>query len=58
MLRLYASNRRDGARLLSSAVVIAGAGLVRVDHPAGRLVALVAGVISLYWWGCYRRLEH
>jgi hypothetical protein len=58
MPRLYASNRRDGARLLSSAVVIAGAGLVRVDHPAGRLVALVAGVISLYWWGCYRRLEH
>ncbi|MEB3184997.1 MAG: hypothetical protein VKM97_03840 [Cyanobacteriota bacterium] len=58
MPRLYASNRRDGARLLSSAVVIAGAGLVRVDHPAGRLIALLAGAISVYWWGCYRRLEH
>jgi hypothetical protein len=56
MPRLYASNRRDGARLLSSAVVIAGAGLVRVDHPAGRLIALLAGLISVYWWRCYRRL--
>lgn len=58
MRRLYASNRRDGARLLSSAVVIAGAGLVRVDHPAGRLIALLGGLVSLYWWRCYRRLEH
>jgi hypothetical protein len=58
MPRLYASNRRDGARLLSSALVIAGAGLVRIDHPIGRLVALVAGLVSLYWWQCYRRLNH
>ncbi|MEY3462938.1 MAG: hypothetical protein RLZZ468_716 [Cyanobacteriota bacterium] len=58
MPRFYASNRRDGARLLSSATVIAGAGLVRVDHPAGRLVALVAGAISVYWWLCYRQLSH
>jgi hypothetical protein len=55
--RLYASNRRDGSRLLSSALVIAGIGLVRFDHPLGRLVALVAGALSLYWWQCYRHLE-
>jgi len=58
MPRLYASNRRDGARLLSSALVFTTAGVVRLDHPAGRLVALVAGLISLYWWRCYRQLEH
>lgn len=58
MARFYASNRRDGARLLSSSLVVAGAGLVRIDHPMGRIVALVAGVISLYWWQCYRRLDH
>lgn len=58
MPRLYASNRRDGARLLSSALVIAGAGLVRLDHPAGRLLALGAGLVSLYWWQCYRQLNH
>jgi hypothetical protein len=58
MPRLYASNRRDGARLLSSSLVIAGAGLVRIDHPVGQLVTLLAGLISLYWWQCYRQLDH
>lgn len=57
MPRLYASNRRDGSRLLSSAVVIAAIGLVRFDHPIGRVVFVVAGAVSLYWWQCYRRLE-
>lgn len=54
--RLFARNRRDGARLLSSATVIAGAGLVRIDHPIGRVVFLVAGSISLFWWLQYRQL--
>lgn len=58
MPRLYASNRRDGARLLSSSLVITGAGLVRIDHPVGQLVTLLAGLISLYWWQCYRQLDH
>jgi hypothetical protein len=56
LARFYVKNRRDGSRLLSSALVITAAGMVRIDHPAGRLVALVAGLISLYWWGCYRKL--
>ncbi|MDM7954292.1 MAG: hypothetical protein QUV07_13905 [Cyanobium sp. CZS 25K] len=56
--RFYVGNRRDGARLLSSALVITGAGLIRVDHPAGRALALVAGLLSLYWWLCYRKLTH
>lgn len=58
MARRFASNRRDGARLLSSALVITGAGVVRIDHPVGRLVALVGGLISLDWWLCYRQLQH
>jgi hypothetical protein len=44
--------------LLSTALVISGAGLVRFDHPLGRIVALVAGLISLFWWLRYRRLTH
>lgn len=56
--RFYVSNRRDGSRLLSSALVITGAGLIRFDHPLGRLIALVAGLLSLYWWLCYRKLQH
>jgi hypothetical protein len=55
--RFFAGNRRDGARLLSSALVITGIGLVRVDHPVGRLVALVAGSLALYWWLQYRQLR-
>jgi hypothetical protein len=56
LARFFAGNRRDGARLLSTAVVITGAGLVRIDHPIGRLVALLAGLVSLYWWMGYRQL--
>ena len=41
---------------LSSALVITGIGLIRIDHPLGRLVALVAGSLSLYWWSQYRNL--
>ena len=49
--------RRDGARLLSSALVLSGAGLVRVDHPLGQLVFVLAGLVSLFWWRQYRRLS-
>jgi len=55
--RFYVNNRRDGSRLLSSAVVIAVIGLIRCDTLAGQLVALVAGLLSLYWWQCYRQLQ-
>ncbi|MEB3172647.1 MAG: hypothetical protein VKL97_02155 [Cyanobacteriota bacterium] len=57
MARFYVNNRRDGARLLSSAVVIAGIGLVRIDHPIGQAVFAVAGLLSLYWWRCYCQLK-
>jgi hypothetical protein len=57
LARFFAKNRRDGARLLSTMLVITGAGVVRLDHPFGRGVALVAGLVSLYWWLCYRQLQ-
>lgn len=57
MARFYVKNRRDGSRLLSSALVIACVGLVRIDHPIGQFVALVAGSVSIYWWFCYRQLS-
>ncbi|MFO0038533.1 MAG: hypothetical protein ACK522_06255 [Synechococcaceae cyanobacterium] len=55
--RWFPSNRRDGSRLLSTALVISGAGLVRLDHPLGRLVFVLAGLVSLFWWRQYRRLS-
>lgn len=57
LARFYVNNRRDGSRLLSSALVICAAGLMRVDHPIGRSVALIAGLVSFYWWICYRQIK-
>lgn len=55
-VRFFARNRRDGARLLSSALVIMVVGLTGWQHQAGRIVAVAAGLVSLYWWLQYRRL--
>jgi hypothetical protein len=55
--RFYVNNRRDGSRLLSSAVVITVIGLIRCDTLAGQVIALIAGLLSLYWWQCYRQLQ-
>ena len=57
LARLYAKNRRDGARLISTAVVITSIGAIRIDHPVGQAVTLLGTLVSLYWWSCYRRLE-
>lgn len=57
LARFYVNNRRDGSRLLSSALAIFAAGLMRVDHPIGRSVALLAGLVSIYWWFCYRQIK-
>lgn len=57
MPRFYVNNRRDGSRLLSSAVVISTIGLVAHAHPVGLTVALVGSGISLYWWFCYIQLK-
>ena len=55
--RFFARNRRDGARLLSSTLIIAVSGLVGWQHVAGRVVAVIAGVLSLFWWLQYRQLK-
>jgi len=53
----YAKNRRDGSRLLSTALVICAVGLIRSDHRLGQWTAIVAGGLSCYWGLCYGRLE-
>ncbi len=54
---LYAKNRRDGARLLSSALVITSIALMRLDHTIGLVIAILGTAVCLYWWRCYRTLE-
>lgn len=53
---LFARNRRDGARLLSSALIITVIALVNWAHPLGKTVALIGAGVSLFWWLRYRRL--
>jgi hypothetical protein len=55
---LFVKNRRDGSRLLSSALLVCAAGLIRFDHPVGRGLFLLTSAICLYWGYCYGRLEH
>jgi hypothetical protein len=56
LARYFVQNRRDGARLLSSALVITGSALLRLDHPIGQLLSLMGAMVCLYWWYCYRQL--
>jgi hypothetical protein len=57
-MRLFVGNRRDGSRLLSSAIATAVVGFVRFDSPWGQAVALGATALSVWWWICYRQLSH
>ena len=55
--RLFPRHRRDGARLLSSTLILAVIGLVAWQHPLGRTVAVLASALSLFWWLQYRQLK-
>ena len=56
-LRLFVGNRRDGARLISSTLVIAVIGLVGWQSWIGRLVGVSAALLSLFWWRKYQQLR-
>ncbi|NQV10148.1 MAG: hypothetical protein HQ527_03115 [Cyanobacteria bacterium] len=58
MAPFFVKNRRDGSRLLSTAMVICAVGLIRFDHRIGQIMAISAGSLSCYWGFCYGRLEH
>lgn len=55
--RLFTDNRRDGSRMVSSALLVAFAGLLRWDHPLGIAVAAGAGTLALLWFLLYLGLE-
>lgn len=55
--RLFTDNRRDGSRMVSSALLVAFAGLLRWDHPLGVAVAAGAGALALLWFLLYLGLE-
>ena len=54
---LYVQNRRDGSRLLSSALVIFTIAATQLHQAWGAAVAMISAVVCLYWGFAYRRLE-
>lgn len=55
--RLFSDNRRDGSRMVSSALLVAFAGLLGWDHPLGIATTVGAGTLALVWFLLYRGLE-
>ena len=55
--RLFSDNRRDGSRMVSSALLIAFAGLLRWNHPLGVAVAVGSGTLALMWFLLYLGLK-
>ena len=55
--QLFSDNRRDGSRMVSSALLVAFAGLLYRDHLLGVVVAAGAGSLALLWFLLYLGLE-
>nr|YP_002049296.1 hypothetical protein PCC_0667 [Paulinella chromatophora]ACB43086.1 hypothetical protein PCC_0667 [Paulinella chromatophora] len=58
MAFLYSKNRRDGSRLLSSAIIICIFSFMCIDHKIGQIFSLMMAIVSLYWWSLYRKLTY
>ena len=54
---LYVQNRRDGSRLLSSALVICTIGATQIHQSWGVLLTSISTVVCIYWGYAYSRLE-
>ena len=53
----YVKNRRDGSRLLSSALVIFTIAITQHQTIWGVVVASISALICLYWGFAYRKLD-
>ena len=54
---LYVQNRRDGSRLLSSALVIFMIGATQIHKHWGVVLTSISAVVCIYWGYAYSRLE-
>ena len=55
--RLFVNNRRDGARLISSALVLFTIFATQIDQTWALPFVLFFTVLCLYWGMLYRRLD-
>ena len=54
---LYVRNRRDGSRLLSSALVVFTIAVTQLQQAWGLTVTAISAVVCVYWGFAYSRLE-
>ena len=54
---LYVRNKRDGARMLSSGLVIFTIAATQYQSRWGAVLAGISFVVCVYWGFAYRRLE-
>lgn len=55
---LFAQNRRDGSRILSSSLAITFIGLVRSNTTWGLIVLLLGTATSIWFWHFYKQLKN
>ncbi len=53
----YVKNRRDGSRLLSSALVIFTIAITQHQTTWGVVVASISALVCVYWGFAYRKLD-
>ncbi|WP_320666581.1 hypothetical protein [Prochlorococcus sp. MIT 1307] len=57
MPRFFANNRRDGARLISSALLILTIAFTQLNHLWGQLLGVFSMTVCIYWALAYQRLD-
>ncbi|BEV36846.1 hypothetical protein [Synechococcus sp. M16CYN] len=55
---LYIKNRRDGSRLISSALVVFTIAITQNQRQWGVVVASISALVSLYWGFAYHNLNN
>jgi len=56
--RLFPNNRRDGARLLSSAIALLAISATQLQTAWGLILTVFFSALCLTWGMAYRHLEH
>ncbi|WP_320675630.1 hypothetical protein [Prochlorococcus sp. MIT 1300] len=57
LAKFFVKNRRDGARMLSTGLLILAIASTQIDHSWGQALSAFSALICIYWWLAYRRLE-
>ncbi len=57
MRNFFATNRRDGARMISSALLVFTIGATQIDHGWGQFLTVLSMTVCIFWGIAYRKLD-